>query len=325
VPTVPERYRCNICHAHIDLEHGSLPQCHSCHAVFCPNCLRTVGSCPSCHVRLVLRSAQKTTIDISGTAESVERVAGTLLKKTQATFKTLFKGRASGADGGGGPAQSDKRITKGTNAEQNSNMQDDDSFPRVPVRPDVESALASAQSEHDIHRFLASNRGLLAEALGYPRRKPLALVLSKFPLGSSYIPDFVVFFWDSNIFRVALIELEPVNDPVVTRAGVGSARLSSAVKQVADWKRWLEHGGSDLVLSLRRTVWEFAPDHLAEFFASHWVFSDTRYEFFIFIGRSSVWTPITTDHVNAIRGLYDPAVKVYSYDRLLRYSNDADR
>jgi len=270
----------------------------------------------------VLGPAQKTTVELSGTAAAVERVVGTLLRKTEARFKSLLKRRASGKQGAAESARIDWPFAAKENGEQNSRMQEDDSFTKVPGKPDIEAALASAQSEEDIHHFLASNRGLLAEALGYPRRKPLALVLSKFPLGSSHIPDFAVFFWDSSIFRVALIELEPVNDPVVTKAGVSSARLSSAVKQVADWKRWLEHGGSELVLSLRRTIWEYAPNHLAEFFAAHWVFSSTRYEFFILIGRSSVWNPITTDHVNSIRGLYDPSVKVYSYDRLLRYSND---
>lgn len=198
-----------------------------------------------------------------------------------------------------------------------------DHFTLVPLKLDIENALCCAEKEEDIHKFLAAHRGIVTECLGHPRKKPLSLVLSKFPLGSRHIPDLAVFAWDSNIFRIALIELEPVSDPVVTKAGRPSARLSSAMKQVADWKRWVEHGGSELVLELRRTLWEHAPEHLTEFFATHWIFSATRYEFAIFIGRSSTWSPVTTEHINSIRGLHDSAVRIYSYDRFLRYAKDS--
>jgi|GEM_PF-6930238 len=195
-----------------------------------------------------------------------------------------------------------------------------DVFERVATRDEVEAALHNTR-QVAIQQFLSENRGLIAQTLGYSNDRRLGLVLSNFALGGYYVPDFIAFFWDSNIFRVNLIKLEGVSDPVITKAGTPSEGLSSALREVADWKRMLDNGSGSLVLSLRQTIWEYAPNHLADFFARHWVYSDTRYEFTVFIGRSSSWDAESIMKINSLRAMYDRTIKICSYDRFARYAS----
>lgn len=117
-----------------------------------------------------------------------------------------------------------------------------------------------------------------------------------------------------------MIKLGAVSDPVVTTSGKRTDSLFSDLVEVAAWHKVLRSGGERLVLSLRQTIGEYAPDHLAEFFARHWQYSDTRYEFTVFVGRSSRWDHETTVNVNALRTKCQDAVKICSYDRFVRFA-----
>lgn len=73
----------------------------------------------------------------------------------------------------------------------------------------------------------------------------------EFPLGSRYRADYVILNSYSGVWEVKFIELEPVDDPVFTKSGVPSRRLSGAIKQVDDWAEYYdvhkEQVRSDLV------------------------------------------------------------------------------
>jgi Domain of unknown function (DUF4263) len=77
-------------------------------------------------------------------------------------------------------------------------------------------------------------------------------VLCEFPLGSSFVADFVVAVKYSGAWNIHFIELEPPKDMVITRAGVASARLAGGLKQLRDWRDYISENGVQVKEDLKR-------------------------------------------------------------------------
>ena len=110
------------------------------------------------------------------------------------------------------------------------------------ARPVIESIasqwkelLCQEECEEKYHQFLADHAGLFF-CDNYKR----LVCISKLRLGADYKIDFAVaeenysygLCWE-------LIEIESPHVPPYTKAGISSARLSCAIQQIQDWKRWL--------------------------------------------------------------------------------------
>lgn len=67
------------------------------------------------------------------------------------------------------------------------------------------------------------------------------LVSAKVRLGSDFTTDFIVAASERSLgINYTLIEIESPHTAPYTRAGAPSARLSNAVQQVSNWRRWIE-------------------------------------------------------------------------------------
>ncbi len=91
-------------------------------------------------------------------------------------------------------------------------------------------------NEETYHRFLHDNAGWFFSD-GVNR----LVVLSKIRLGANCVTDFVTTYSQmSHGFFYELIEIESPHAPPFTNAGDPSARLAHAIRQIHDWKDWLE-------------------------------------------------------------------------------------
>ena len=100
--------------------------------------------------------------------------------------------------------------------------------------------IGDKKGERDVTQFLAENPQILRWAVCRTGGH-CTCVVKEFPFGSSFRADFVVVTSYSNNWEVHLIELEPINDRAITKAGVPSQRLNKAISQIHDWRHHILH------------------------------------------------------------------------------------
>lgn len=100
--------------------------------------------------------------------------------------------------------------------------------------------LSQKHKEEEYQSFLSTHAGLF---FGFGKR---IIVLSKIRLGAELITDFIVMRdeFSAGIY-FDLIEIENPYDLPYTREGQPSAKLTRAVQQIQNWKRWLSDNRSE--------------------------------------------------------------------------------
>lgn len=102
-----------------------------------------------------------------------------------------------------------------------------------------EALLDNTKGEREISAFLGDHPHVLYWTLcrgaGHSR-----FVFREFPFGSSYVADFAVVNSYSGVWEVFFVELEPVDSKLFTKAGVPTNRVAGAIKQIDDWRMYLE-------------------------------------------------------------------------------------
>lgn len=97
--------------------------------------------------------------------------------------------------------------------------------------------LSSARSEAPLQRLFAREPLLLVQHLGGGHGR---WVVPQKRLGAEFVPDFVVGEKSSIGYEWQLVELESPTAPLFTRAGDPSKHLTHALRQIDDWRAWLE-------------------------------------------------------------------------------------
>ncbi len=192
---------------------------------------------------------------------------------------------------------------------------------------EFESFLNIQKGERGISAFLKERPQLLywatCRAGGHCR-----FVFREFPLGASFVCDFVVVNSYSGVWEVKFIELEPVDAQVFTKAGTAAKRLAGAVKQVDDWADYYETNK----LQVRADLVEWAktrdilgysegkrPSNLSGDYLSD-PLSYLAASFHIYIGRREMMDQ--AGHRRKAQYNSRHAVEVASYDRLLDLVKD---
>ena len=157
-------------------------------------------------------------------------------------------------------------------------------------------------------------------------------VLHEFPIGIGYKADFVVAYSYSGTWEVHFIELEPVDDAVITRAGRPTKRLSSAISQLGDWRDYVDRNRPAIQRDLavwcrKKDILKFIPftfepsnctgDHLKD----PAVFVRWHYE--IVIGRRRGLDMESRRKLNQLR--YSGDIEIRSYDLFLDIARNLDR
>jgi Domain of unknown function (DUF4263) len=124
-----------------------------------------------------------------------------------------------------------------------------------PHKNAVLEALGQSNGERSIARYLKRNPYLVLSAFGEFGNHGNYL-LAEFGLGKAFHADFVILQGYSGGWRVDLVELEPVIDPLFNKDRTPTKRLRIAQKQIADWRDYERSNGT----SLRRQLADATKD-----------------------------------------------------------------
>jgi hypothetical protein len=159
-----------------------------------------------------------------------------------------------------------------------------------------EQTLSSAQREEELQEFFTNNPFILSEQFPHGTH-----VVPKFRFGGKYVSDFLISEITSGGTFWILVELEPVDVPLVTKEGNLSQRVRGGVQQVRDWRDWLVSNRDHAIKSV-------AQDGLG--------LGDIEgVRGWVVVGRRSMVTP----RFNQLRRQVadDSNVEIITYDRLL--------
>lgn len=115
---------------------------------------------------------------------------------------------------------------------------------------EIESILSGGTGERAIHAYLKRHPRLVAEA--FCPHCATARVVSEFELGNEFRADFLAGIPMSGGWFISLIELEPVDSLLFTKAGVPSKSLNRAMMQILDWRRFEDRRKDYLVEQIAR-------------------------------------------------------------------------
>lgn len=101
----------------------------------------------------------------------------------------------------------------------------------------LKKLLKTAEKEHDLQEFLQNNPILLIQHLGGGQGR---WVISKPRLGAEHVTDFLIGERHSAGFDWQAVELENPNAPMFTKRGDPSKQLTHAIRQILDWRAWLQ-------------------------------------------------------------------------------------
>ncbi len=120
---------------------------------------------------------------------------------------------------------------------------------------ELERAL-EAKKEQEIHSFLEQNQVILTGIYGHNN----PLLWSKYRLADAFVPDFLLLGYRaySQDLRptASFIEIERANERLFTKSGDPTSFLTHAIRQVQDWKRWVEANRGYLQSNLQRAIAE---------------------------------------------------------------------
>jgi len=149
-------------------------------------------------------------------------------------------------------------------------------------------------------------------------------VFEEFPLGGAFLVDLVLLNSYSGAWEAHLIELEPVADPIFTKKRTPSERLAIAIRQIDDWRTYVEQNKEavrrDLVrwakrrdllgYSGRGEPCNYSGDRLAD------PNTVILFRYHVVIGRSTKLVNLS----RILAGQYSGNhwIEVVTYDRLLR-------
>jgi hypothetical protein len=155
--------------------------------------------------------------------------------------------------------------------------------------------LDSNPKEEDIHAFLASHPDLLMDWARVSGRK--STVRSKVNL-HSFVTDFAIGNWRETTGRWewTLVEIERPQHRLFTKQGDPTRELTHAVRQIVDWRSWIQNN-----LHFARTI---LPDIRPSFPAS------------VVIGRRRDVDPQDRDRLDMLQVQYG-GVSISTFDSFL--------
>ncbi len=97
--------------------------------------------------------------------------------------------------------------------------------------------IQKSKSERELQLFLERNPIVLLANMGGGRGR---YVIPQKKLGTEYITDFMIGDQDKAGFTWTAVEIESPTAPLLTKSGDISRQLRHAIRQIKDWRRWVE-------------------------------------------------------------------------------------
>jgi hypothetical protein len=212
---------------------------------------------------------------------------------------------------------------------------------RVPT-PDAKglyalcNVLAEDPSEERLQCLLEEHPGFITGLLGGPDNVDLA-VLFKPPVGFQYKADFCVLQAHQGGAVAWLIEIETAHENLFTRIGNPARRLAHPLKQIEDWKIWIEREPLPYARELVRLAKTMRtlddhlpgrqgfrlcePEQLERLWEGFGGFEQPLFRYVLIIGR---WSRLADSEkariINRNRQDAGP-VRIYTFEQLARGAN----
>ena len=196
--------------------------------------------------------------------------------------------------------------------------------------------LARSPKEEELQVYLQSNPGFLAGLTGTPDNTDLA-VLFKPKIGTQFVADFCVLQSYQGGSVANLIELETSDDQLFTKNGNPARRYATALKQVEDWRIWIDRNKVHFAKELVRTAKALplisakAPRlkgirttdaaRLEKIWAAFGGFDEPFYNYTIVLGRWSRLRGSDKTRIIARNRNTDRDLTTYTYEQLARQAN----
>ena len=92
--------------------------------------------------------------------------------------------------------------------------------------------------EEDFQQFFSNNPTFLfREVPAYGDTN--AGIITKLPIGNSFVCDFAVFVYGQGGCKITLVEIEKPSDQLFTQRLVPAKKLNNAIGQVTEWTEWI--------------------------------------------------------------------------------------
>ncbi len=196
----------------------------------------------------------------------------------------------------------------------------------------LQTIIDSSQGERDVALFLSKHPNILRWAV-CTTGGHCTYVIKEFPFGSKYKADYVVVTCYSGAWEVHIIELEPSDDSVITKAGVPSQRLNGAIAQLNDWKEYIEQYSAHFRKDL--SDWCIKKDLLGDCKSvripvngtGHYLKAPDTFiymNYYIIIGNRNIVDDEKRRRINQINNA-DYRTKIFTYNRLVDVARNFDR
>lgn len=122
---------------------------------------------------------------------------------------------------------------------------------------EVATLIHQDKKEEDFQRFFSKNPTFLFKAIPSYGDTNLGVV-TKLPVGNSFISDFAVFTLGQGGCKITLIEIEKPSDRLFTKKLIPSQKLNTALGQITEWTEWIQASKltfiRDSIETLKRTT-----------------------------------------------------------------------
>ncbi len=162
--------------------------------------------------------------------------------------------------------------------------------------------LDNGASEREAQRFLEENPEVLAQHLGGGHGR---WVIPHQRLGSELITDFVIGERNSGGTFWHAVELESPKARMFSRNGDPSAKLNHAIRQITDWRAWLDRNQNYAARPRSESGLGLTDIH-------------SQVHGIIIIGRRDSIEPGTNDRRRQLCA--DSNIQIMSYDRLIEWA-----
>jgi hypothetical protein len=117
-------------------------------------------------------------------------------------------------------------------------------------REELQEILDRGTGERELLAFLKENPFIITESLsflGHP-----TIVVAEFPIGQSFIADFMVIAPYSGAFDIKLIEIEPPLERIFAKNGVLARRANKALEQVNSWATYIRKNRIEVLRAIEK-------------------------------------------------------------------------
>ena len=103
---------------------------------------------------------------------------------------------------------------------------------------EIATLIHEDRREEDFQSFFSNNPTFLFKAVpSYGDTN--AGIITKLPIGNSFISDFAVFTFGQGGCKITLIEIEKPSDKLFTQKLIPSQKLNNAIGQITEWSEWI--------------------------------------------------------------------------------------